>query len=101
MQLFLSLFWTMNYLNCQLSEPIQIGNDPAKPDWEFSKMTCDEMGTTMITDGQYTAYISSKITLGDIFVMGFLIFLFGVIIFKFLWDFIYPKIFKIKTKLDL
>jgi len=84
--------------SCEFSEPVNSeGNPPAEGEfWSWKKIDCetDEAGLTIISDGNYTAYISSKINLADIFVMGFLIILLGAIIFKWIWEFIYPKIVK-------
>ena len=88
----------MNPTNCQFSEPVNSeGNPPAEGEfWFWKKIDCEtnETGLTTIQNEDYTAYISSKINLADIFIMGFLIILLGAMIFKWIREFIYPKIVK-------
>jgi hypothetical protein len=60
--------------------------------------TIQEIGTIKITDGSYSAYISPKVDFGDLFIMGFLILFTGALIFKFVWDFVNPKVVKIKSQ---
>lgn len=48
-----------------------------------------------------TFYLDQTITYGDLFIIGFLILFTGIIIFKAVWDFVHPRIIKIKTKSDL
>lgn len=92
----------MDTLNCEFSDPVNYLGLPASEDeiWNWQKVACSEAGMTEITDGNYTAYISSKVDFGDIFVIGFLILFIGALIFKFLWDFVNPRIVKIKGQQD-
>lgn len=63
--------------------------------------TSPASGTLMIADDTHTAFIENKMDLGDIFTIGFLTIFLSLVIFKFIWDFIHPKIVKIKTINDL
>jgi len=93
----------MDY-NCEFQNPVDWEGNPPIADttiWEWKNVECVASGTTIISDGTYTAYIENKMDLGDIFVVGFLTIFFSILIFKFIWDFIFPKIFRIKTINDL
>ncbi len=94
----------MREFNCQFSEPINLGT-AEQPDWAFSEMICETAETGLpffeVSDGEYTAYITPAVNFGDLFLMGFLIIVAGLLIFRFMWNFIHPKIQKFKTKADL
>ena len=74
---------------------------PNNANFQFSKMDCKEVATTKIASGTDVFYLNSKINYGDVFLMGFLILFGSFIIFKFIWDFINPRIVKVKTLQDL
>lgn len=92
-------------LHCEFYNPVvwDASTPPAtkQETWNWKNIDCKEIATTKIASGTDIFYLSSKIDYTDIFLSGFIIFLAGVIIFKFIWDFIHPKIVKVKTLQDL
>lgn len=63
--------------------------------------TSPASGTLMISDDIHTALIENKMNLGDIFVIGFLTIFLSILIFKTIWNFVFPKITKGKSINDL
>lgn len=63
--------------------------------------TTSASGTLMISDATHTAFIENKMNLGDIFIIGFLTIFLTIIIFKSIWNFVFPKITKGKSINDL
>lgn len=93
----------MDY-NCEFQNPVDWEGIPPTSDttlWQWKNVECQASGTTMISDGVFSAYVENKVDLGDIFVIGFLTMFLSILIFKFIWDFIFPKIVKINTIHDL
>jgi hypothetical protein len=75
-------------IDCQFSEPVNLGQFPEKPDWEFSKINCSSTLPDFISQITSTStpersfYISNTIDLGQALTLGFLIliFLFSIMI---------------------
>lgn len=88
---------------CELSNPVNFqGNPPEEGEfWNFQYASCAETAITEISDGTYTAYISTKINIADLFFIGIVSMLIAVLIFKVVWNFINVKIIKSKTIQDL
>lgn len=87
--------------NCQLNNPVNLGGEIE--DWEFSGVDCTSTDNSLIqlTDGSYTAYVSPSANLGDLFLVGFLIVAVGILVFHFIWHFIFPQVWKLKSKTEL
>lgn len=88
----------MDY-NCEYSTPVDWEGQPASNSsfWSWKNVECNASGTIMISDGNYSAYIEKKIDLGDIFLILFLTIFLGFLVFKFVWDWVFPRIVKIKN----
>jgi hypothetical protein len=89
--------------NCEFSNPVKWDGSPAqnRQDFQFKNMECNASGTAMISDGTFTAYVEKKVDLGDIFIILFLTIFLSFWIFKVIWDFTHPRIFKGKSVNDL
>jgi hypothetical protein len=80
-------------INCDFSEPVNLGQFPEKPDWEFSKISCSgelDVSSSSIPlyiskiispDNSRSFYLNKSLSYGDILILFFIVFflVFGII----------------------
>ena len=90
-------------MNCEFNNPVDYeGNPPADlgTAWNWSQATCDytEKGLQEISDGTHAFYVSPKVNLFEIFILGLVPMIAIVLIFKVVWGFFHPQIVKFKKE---
>ena len=91
----------MDTLNCIFSTPLTFENLPpvkAQDHWQYSEIACDLPAQATITDGTNTFYLRKTIDFGDLVVVAFLVIFLMLEIFKLVFDFFMPKVFKVFNK---
>lgn len=88
-------------MNCEFNTPVDyLGNTPESlaTAWNWQNMTCDyvERGMVQISNGENTFYLSPKINLFELFLMGIIPMIAIILIFKVVWGFFHPQIVKFK-----
>lgn len=90
-------------ISCEFSEPYKI--DPLDEFWQFQKSNCtstDQYSLLVKPEGQDNEFVLDKtLTYGDILFFSIFFILFLFLIFKFVWDFIFPRSVKHLTEKDL
>ena len=83
-------FLIIKKMNCEFQNPVNIGNEE-NPDFEFSKIVCDDETIELIEHGDAKFYVRKTLTYGEGLFLWFLTIFLIIFIGKILFDFFWKK----------
>jgi len=84
-------------MTCQYSNPINLGTEEM-PDWEYQQSDCQLEYLVSQESENGSFYVMNYWTNGEILISFILVLMAVFIITKWIFDFFFPRIFKLKRK---